>query len=1522
MSLGSVSVTSGTIRQQSSINVVGDLTDNGTTYLNGNVTTTGNQTYNGAVHLTNSDTLTSTNNGNVTFDSTLDGTTSGQQNLTISTGTGSTTFDGAVGSTVSLGSVSVTSGTITQQSTMNVVGNLTNNGATYLNGNVTTTGNQTYNGAVHLTNSDTLTSTSNGNVTFDSTVNGTSTFAQSLTLRTGAGSIKFAGNIGEVVKLNNVTVISAHDVSLQGSLSAETFQQESGTGITSISGAINTYGTIGMTNDGFQFMGSSLQFKPATSSLNSNGYDISLTADAITLPTTFVKATDATVTIQTLSAATSIGLGDATQVLNFTDSQLDVINSTNVVIGSVTQTGGIKIGTDGPISQLENYLFKTAASIVTNGLFTLDAGHSISADVGNDLIISSGGKLSTSAGSITLNMGRDAYVHGAIVTDSGALSISSGHDLSEDGLVKTNSGNVRLTIGQDAAVAGRFVTGSGSLTWLVGQNTTFSSTSQIQSTSGDMTLTTGTAVPGVGTLLMSDGSLINAGTGRATLTAEQDITLGQISTANTTNHAIEITSHFGGIINGEATGVNLISEMSGGVVTLNAATGIGSTQGVSHDPAILTDVNALKIVNSTSGDVRIHETNDLQVTGIDQRGPGGVAVHADGTINVIAVGTGVDSHSGAILLAADGASSNLDLGAAVSTTGGGITLQAGHDVVIDKTAPITSLNGNVQVSADAKLIANGASGQLLMSDGSVINAGSGTINLHADQNMTIGQVATTNSTSLALRIVSTSGSIVDAGNSIGDNLIANSIGAVTTIQALDGVGASATGAIHTALDTLNLSNGVSSSHLNGSTTDVRILERDSIKIHSLVQNNGGIVNIQAQGDIIVGQIIGATNFETFVSLQSKLGGIIDGAGSNAINVSAATLLLQSATGIGSDVSLFSTKVLNISAINSGSGNIELVNSSGQALNVVTVDGITGITNNGSNPGNVVLSNNASINVKAAITDSTGGNVAISAFPATANITVAAPIEAIGGNGNVTISAGYNIDLRDTGTGVDILSNGTGIITISAQNLVTFETNAKVQSGTGAITDAPPRFVNLLTPQITAGGVVTVSGDYGRPGEQDFTITVRWNDGTYTQQTFTSLVTAAEPGHFVFSHFYHQNPNLTDQAAPIPVDVTVHHDGNIRVFGQNTTKIDDTVGTIDLTPNPVIVTTHAFAVSTGNAVDLDFTTSRSLAAVPGEGFHSIAFDVTPPVEYLHLPEAVVVNDLLHETISAPTLVGIVDHDIQVKVEVATSERLVYFVVTAPDGTFQKIQLKELDLDDLLGAIRKNKASDQSTLPDGKYEILVQEPGETSLRTVLEFKIVNGSIDDGSESTRDQLPSSGEPRQTAPDPKSIDGDSADSGTVIPENIDDTNGKREGASGDSTIISQLQTIAIVESSTMSDGLIKANTFNTVVPRFGAKSSRIEWNHENETNVAQNIDFALDHETVEFDSSDSVDQNQVIIGGETNVVESSVMFCGAASLVIRGVGRLKNKSEAEENQAASPRLDRAARLLRKSVTFRGVSQ
>ena len=179
------------------------VTLKGTTTLNNNITTVNrNITINGNVSLGNN-ALLSTGTGGA-GNITINGTVSGKQDLTLTTGAGDITFNGAVGSSTPLANITANSrGSTRFNSSVNATSLTTDaGGTTELRGNVTTTGNQTYNNAVRLTNNLILNSSSNGNITFGSTVDGN----QLLNLNAGSGTVQFKNTVGGITPLSGLDI--------------------------------------------------------------------------------------------------------------------------------------------------------------------------------------------------------------------------------------------------------------------------------------------------------------------------------------------------------------------------------------------------------------------------------------------------------------------------------------------------------------------------------------------------------------------------------------------------------------------------------------------------------------------------------------------------------------------------------------------------------------------------------------------------------------------------------------------------------------------------------------------------------------------------------------------------------------------------------------------------------------------------------------------------------------------------------------------------------------------------------------------------------------------------------------------------------------------------------------------------------------------------------------------------------------------------------------------------------------------
>jgi len=236
-----------------------------------------------------------------------------------------------------------------------------------------------------------------------------------------------------------------------------------------------------------------------------------------------------------------------------------------------------------------------------------------------------------------------------------------------------------------------------------------------------------------GALTMVDGTVINAGSGTIALLADENITLGQVTTSNTSATAVTLTSTEGGIVDGGDTGgADVIT--AGGRLVIDAVTGVGT------GGALDTTVASVDIDNATSGNIEISETNAITVFKAVQGTAGNIAMTAGGTITVDNAGGNAITvlGTGTVTLDANGAESDLLVNDGILSVNGAITLTADNDVTFLATGDIASTAGAISVRADAD---NGgtSSGALTMVDGTVINAGSGAIALLADENITVGK---------------------------------------------------------------------------------------------------------------------------------------------------------------------------------------------------------------------------------------------------------------------------------------------------------------------------------------------------------------------------------------------------------------------------------------------------------------------------------------------------------------------------------------------------------------------------------------------------------------------------------------------------------------------------------------------------------------------------------------------------------------------------------------------------------------
>ncbi|CAK9109798.1 Uncharacterized protein SCF082_LOCUS51013 [Durusdinium trenchii] len=416
----------------------------------------------------------------------------------------------------------------------------------------------------------------------------------------------------------------------------------------------------------------------------------------------------------TLLAASGIGATDDI------DSDLDTVSITNTTDGNVVVTEIAGMG-DNDLTVLNATNMQDDIDIRT-----IDGQLTVTGPVST-----------TGAGAITLVAGDsdndgngDLLVNGAITGENGTVSLQS-----------------------------------------VGNDVRFSAAGDVTTTSGQIDVTAGSMTQD-GEIFQEDGSVLDAGDDRITLTAFGNVTLGQVKTLSTADDAVTISTTRGVIDGGDSGGADI--DVSQGRVVIQAVEGVGDTN------AIETQAGSIDLTNTTSGDVQINETDDVTIFGIDQAGPGDVTVTSGGTQTVTSDGTGITAASGNILLDANGVESSIVIESTVQTTVGMVQLQADQDIVLTSTGIVQTTSGNIDLEADTDATRDGMGGAITMADGSQILSDSGMIRLLADSDITVGRIVT----STQISIESVSRGIVDAGDTGGVDLQAEDL----ALRAATGIG--------------------------------------------------------------------------------------------------------------------------------------------------------------------------------------------------------------------------------------------------------------------------------------------------------------------------------------------------------------------------------------------------------------------------------------------------------------------------------------------------------------------------------------------------------------------------------------------------------------------------------------------------------------------------------------------------------------------------------------------------------------
>ena len=303
---------------------------------------------------------------------------------------GAITIDGNI---ISQGIWQTGGGAISIKGDTQSTGNwITTGGDITVAGNIQTSGDwQTGGGDIIITGNTILTDkvfwqTSDGNIEIDGTINGTESYNQDMIVDADKGNIFFNQSLGNETPLKTVDIQSAANVTIESDVNANRFKQISANGQTHTGGAITTHtGGIHIQNKQLVLEGD----------LNSNGNDMVLIADQMTLPS-IVKATNASVSLMPLSKDASIGIENPDQTLVFTDAALDGIDTEHLIFGNDNFNGPIFLGKNSTsvLGQQKDL------SLITNG--SISVFGSISTEYQNNLTFDHGQLLDVNA-SFALN---------------------------------------------------------------------------------------------------------------------------------------------------------------------------------------------------------------------------------------------------------------------------------------------------------------------------------------------------------------------------------------------------------------------------------------------------------------------------------------------------------------------------------------------------------------------------------------------------------------------------------------------------------------------------------------------------------------------------------------------------------------------------------------------------------------------------------------------------------------------------------------------------------------------------------------------------------------------------------------------------------------------------------------------------------------------------------------------------------------------------------------------------------------
>jgi hypothetical protein len=1091
-------------------------------------------------------------------------------NLTISNGT--TTNIASTGTTTDTPSAapSVLSWTnlITQLGTGNVLVTTSGTG-TGAAGNITVATNATFSSGFGLT----LTTASNGAISFANAVSVTNNGTGSLILNAGSGGISFGGaGAGAVdfASINATATGGAISVGSGETLSRGTVNLQAGTAMV-VNGAINATGAISLSSSNNLTISNASLTSGSNISLTSiNGGNVSVSNSTITatggevdLTTTSTNSgggavledTNSTITATSVSAqASGVAGGESIELLGTSNSftnfaaantgtgKLDINDNALITIGTVNGISGIS-STNG------NTLNLSANGITVNPGITINTG--------NARMV------------FNANTGAYQFNNSTLLTTSSntnAVSITTGSNVA---LGNINAANGGVAIGLAGHVGGTITQNAG--TGIVaGDLTTFTAagtTINLSSTSNNIGSVAAINSPASFTLNDGTNSLtvasitigtnvyngISTGTNGAVTLTSGALTLNAPITTAGTNGTVTLKN------SGAISGTGLLTT---GTLTFGGSGDVGS----GTNNRINTAVSALDLPYA-SGNIYLNQTGALNITGTGT-GVGGVGTTVDilgsGSLTftgAVSLASGVDAvlrFAGGTITGQGSGSNDLTFGSALGATDGSGTVEllsgtgissfqdAGNGITL---AFNNSTSSNVQIDSLGGLV-----GTDIKTTGNVssISNTNGTITVNGHSPLYLDSSMTATAINLS--------TLDDQAGDI-NNITVGSAGTVV----LNATGSG--GATLQAGNSVIVTNGstVEASGTAGNAGPVWLEAQTSNtdKVGNIVLNNGIITSAGGVVELEINNDIGSTT-----ATISQSGGQIN---------AATGLLVYSQAGGGSTVTLTSgTNSVGTLAANIN-GALSYTDSSTNGLTVSTVTGVDeGFNGIGLQGGALAItaSNELLTEAQNINTAFVGNNITLlsQGFTQNAGTTMTAGAGQISINGQTGAVALNGTVTTTFASPTPAGSDYTGYP--NSSNALTVQ-GATISQGTNGVFNVANGVTRLVTTSTNAGNVsVTNDGSLsildsnmstGSPYEfmVGGNLAIDLNGGTLTQVNATPPNGIAVAGTTTLTNV--SSNNLSSDSADVFGGGFQNSNGDVLISHVGPVEIGNQTGEVDLTP---------------------------------------------------------------------------------------------------------------------------------------------------------------------------------------------------------------------------------------------------------------------------------------------------------------------------------------------------------------------